>query len=195
MWNVAHQHLVYSLWSFLVCVLVMTKHLASIWGKLPLIFVFQTVVIFYGTILNNECRFQEPYCYAGCPLMQCMLTLFVFKVVPHSTSTSNWRSFLWNMVFKLLVLQNMIACFYLSKVLWNPQNTTEWSHCEAELQTSWDSVSLGVPSAFLTSALPAFSGSFPVLLNQTFAMSGNWFPGTLLFSSNDSSRWHWRCSN
>lgn len=58
-------------------------------GRAAFHFFFQTVVIFYGTILNNECRFQEPYCYAGCPLMQSMLTLFVLKVVPHSTSTSN----------------------------------------------------------------------------------------------------------
>lgn len=27
---------------------------------------FEMVVVFYGTILNNECRFQQPYCFAGC---------------------------------------------------------------------------------------------------------------------------------
>lgn len=67
-------------------------------GRAAFHFFFQTVVIFYGTILNNECRFQEPYCCAGCPLMQGTLTLFLLKVVPHSTSTSIWRSFLWNTI-------------------------------------------------------------------------------------------------
>lgn len=95
----------------------------------------------------------------------------------------------------------MIACFYLSKALeiHRIQASRHISSIVTLLNRITNLLELRVlvsnplPSSLLL--FPPFSGSFPLLLNQTLALSGNWFLGTLLFRSNDSSRGHRRCSS
>lgn len=72
-----------------------------------------------------------------------------------------------NYGIKLLVLQNMIACGYLSKARWNPQNTSIKAHLQHGLTVKQNPKSPGTlcPCEYsLSSSLllfPSFSGSFP----------------------------------
>lgn len=99
---------------------------------------------------------------------------------------------------KLLVLQNTLARCYLLKALWDLQNRKHQGRsparlrCEAEITDLLGLLfSSQVLSPFLTPAPPTLfrlfstaAGSDPHRLWETA------FLGVLLFSSNDSSRWH-----
>lgn len=140
------------------------------------------VVIFLCTILNNECRFQEPYCSAGCPLVQCMLRSLVLKVgAPQEMHIKLEVAFV-KYGLKLLVLQNMLACCYLSKALRDPQKTSIQADLQHGYTVKQNHESPGTLSPWKCSLpsplllLPPVLDSFPLLLGQTLTTSGN-YPG------------------